>query len=474
MPPSSTFSDIPVAFDVNDGEQAQTRALTTEETLKASEDTGFGVFAYYTTQKATNPDPSKGETTTGQYVSTTYPNFMYNQNVYWEQIQDDGTPIDKEARYWKYTPLKYWPNDYSSGDVGGGATGSSRNDNVSFFAYAPYVKCDPLTGQALHADNTVKKVGIVGFTNNTGYNIVNKSEGVTEREWSGDPQVHYKLADEDLDEETLNHLRTEDFEDLMWGQPLLNKNKSDGVQNFSFQHTLTGINFMVGGMFDALDVSGEIAPDTYISIEEVKIETKLAYESWFNLNTGTWGTTDLKEGFFLVDKNNINEQLAYKDGATDRYNNLSVDHTNEVNQGVGRNADGEVEDNDDDKIYPLMKPVKVGEDAEGHDILKNQFAMIIPAPGSFRECKVTCTYHVWTFDPRNPNGITKVKNTITNEVTLSNIDKGKCYNLTMWLGMTTMKLKVNEVPGGGYYIDNEDSSPWQLSSPWIYYYYVTK
>ena len=109
MPPSSTFSDIPVGFDVNDGEQAQTRALTTEETLKANEDTGFGVFAYYTQ---------------GIYESnslTRYPNFMYNQHVYWEQIQDDGTPIDKEARYWKYTPLKYWPNDYSSGDVGGGA-----------------------------------------------------------------------------------------------------------------------------------------------------------------------------------------------------------------------------------------------------------------------------------------------------------------------------------------------------------------
>jgi hypothetical protein len=64
------------------------------------QETGFGVFAYYTEQ--TSWANAKG---------TMSPNFMNNQRVTY-----DGS--------WKYSPTKYWPK--------------SETDNISYFACAPY------------------------------------------------------------------------------------------------------------------------------------------------------------------------------------------------------------------------------------------------------------------------------------------------------------------------------------------------
>ena len=67
---------------------------------------GIGVFAFY--QPATNG-------VVNNFNSTKYatPDFMYNQQV----KSEDGST-------WTYSPLKYWPNN--------------TNDQLSFFAYAPY------------------------------------------------------------------------------------------------------------------------------------------------------------------------------------------------------------------------------------------------------------------------------------------------------------------------------------------------
>ena len=90
--------------------------------------TGFGVYAYITTDNRTWA--SAGATAT--------PDFMTNQHVTYEGSEG-----------WVYRPLKYWPNEAVDGTdpvdgMGGGTatTTAGGTDRVSFFAYAPYVNTD--------------------------------------------------------------------------------------------------------------------------------------------------------------------------------------------------------------------------------------------------------------------------------------------------------------------------------------------
>ena len=102
---------------------------------------GFGVFAYYTDNL--------------YYTGSTKPNFMYNQQVTYK----GGLGA------WTYEPVKYWPNEYDS---------NADADKVSFFAYAPYLGCDPATGSV---DESTW--GISGFSKNSA---------------SGDPIVKYATS----------------------------------------------------------------------------------------------------------------------------------------------------------------------------------------------------------------------------------------------------------------------------------------
>lgn len=87
----------PIQFGTYVGRDVQGRAsVETTATIAIS---GFGVFAYYNG--------------TANHDNGDKPNFMYNQKV----TSTDGSD-------WTYTPVKYWPNN--------------TNDQVSFFAYAPY------------------------------------------------------------------------------------------------------------------------------------------------------------------------------------------------------------------------------------------------------------------------------------------------------------------------------------------------
>lgn len=132
-----------IGFDtyVNRG---TTRAGSTGDIndLDALKSRNFGVFAYYTNSDTYDPIYA--------------PNFMYNQRVI-----HDGSK-------WGYTPIKYWPNEYINANA-------EENDKISFFAYAPWVDCTPLTGK-ISGD---KDFGIVGFTRNTA---------------ASDPMVKYNVS----------------------------------------------------------------------------------------------------------------------------------------------------------------------------------------------------------------------------------------------------------------------------------------
>lgn len=118
---------------------------------------GFGVFAYYTA----------GE----QYSTSATPNFMYNQQV---------TTKESPATYgtiWKYEPVKYWPNEY------GDAAISDEVDYVTFFAYAPWTKIEPTTGEVdVPADATQEQKDSL-----QNYNIISVNKNTA----TGDPIVKY-------------------------------------------------------------------------------------------------------------------------------------------------------------------------------------------------------------------------------------------------------------------------------------------
>lgn len=396
---------VPVIFDVVSEEQATTRALTTEDILK-QDGSGFGVFAYYT--HGAYPASNSNSTSEATDVA---PNFMYNQKVYWD------TDLDPDA--WNYTPTKYWPNDFSTGAVDNqdpAATGSST-DKLSFFAYGPYANqvtlsattytLEPSTGRFKNGSNYFDEQtgasGILGFKSNS---------------TTSDPKVHFRLG--------------AGAEDLVWSS-LKDKTKMTGtplinyVPTFAFAHALSGLRFEVGGNFDAVS-GGQIADGTYITIESVSVASDaMPYDGWLNLTTGTWQDQATAEASTSILLDDINEKLQYKSNATLAYNSGAA---GEVNQGVGRNDNGTASDALTTRT--LMKQVN------GAD----QYLMIMPSATAVTY-KVTCNYHVWTFDPRNADGISKVENNVTNKVSFAP-DGNKFYTITIWLGMTSVGLDVKQ------------------------------
>lgn len=121
QPQQVAASDGSVGFDAY-LQRSVTRAgdpgtmTTNDPNSRKLQDTGFGVFGYYTDNNV--------------YEGQSIPNFMYNQKVTWNA-----------GNYWEYSPVMYWPNEYGSSAI------ADDNDKVTFFAYAPYIVVNASTGK---------------------------------------------------------------------------------------------------------------------------------------------------------------------------------------------------------------------------------------------------------------------------------------------------------------------------------------
>lgn len=232
---------VPVLFDTYTTTRANT-GLMTQEALQRN---GFGVFAYYT----------EGAKWTGKTDSHT-PNFMYNQ------------PVNYTSGYWQYEPIKYWPNDYSTGNVDQkqgtngedyAATGSRDHSYISFFAYAPYTAVDVSNG------NAAATTGITAITSNTA---------------TGAPTVNYTLP---------TNITTDTLVDLLWATPQKDQHKlavNEKVK-FSFLHGLAGVEVDV--VRDLEDNISDDAEDTKIFVGELTMKAENAYTSGtMSLEDGLW------------------------------------------------------------------------------------------------------------------------------------------------------------------------------------------
>lgn len=219
--------ETPVGFNVYTNRPITRAGITGDLTTDRLKDLnnedgqpGFGVFAYYTD----NLD----------YTCQTKPNFMYNQQV---QAMDEET--------WTYEPVKYWPNEF------GDAAQSKDQDKVSFFAYAPYVECDPATGKLIDDadtddvdESTLDTYGITGFSKNT---------------FAGDPYVKYIASFDPAQSVDLCYgtvangyeqwqILNGGVQDLEAGMPYLSVEhpaKIDQKMKFNFKHALAQLNVKI-------------------------------------------------------------------------------------------------------------------------------------------------------------------------------------------------------------------------------------
>lgn len=333
---------------------------------------GFGVFAYYTDNAS--------------YASDTYyANFMYNQLVQYN------------ASAWTYTPVKYWPNEYTGAN-------SDETDKLTFLAYAPYV-----TKAAADADAAT---GIVGMVTNAE---------------TKDAFVTYKVSTDPAA-----------AVDLVWavnntsGLPFTDLTKDDQTIAskipFKFKHALARLNVNVRGMYDFVRTE-----DDQVSGNEIDANTKI-----------TIGKIEIKGNFIPKADLNLKNTVANKpnwQNSDDAGEQTLVVANTDVAASLKATSDNAVE-----STFPSITGVTktnvnvfTGAAPAATD---TKFFTIIPKDGS-QKFEVKITYFVTTQDAALQGGISSVKNVIYKSVTFENgFVAQKNYSIDIALGMTTVKVEA--------------------------------
>ena len=372
---------------------------------------GFGVMAYYTDDD--------------QYSPIYVPNFMYNT-----QVTYNGTA-------WTYSPVQYWPNETGDNAVSEGV------DRLSFFAYAPYVDVTASTGLVTGDDTS----GIVGLSRNGAV---------------GDPFVKYYV---DLDP-------TKQV-DFCWGvnddgKPNVNLTKpavGDKV-NFHFNHALAALNVQIDALFDLVNHSddptteADVDANTKIYVRSITFEGFVTKGS-FNLNTNKATWYDLA-GDNYVDGGSV----TIYDGRT----NGREGQSESVNESpVGLNpviVQSEPYYNSDNTPNTY---VKKGVTKTAVNLFASATAATPVQPSaplyvipSGQPLSVTIVYDVETATDELAtylsDGVThgtSVENKITKAITFDDgttvtnkLEAGKKYNLTLHLGMTSVKFNATVADWG--------------------------
>ena len=400
-----------ISFDVY-AQRATTRAgvagdLTTDA-LKTGphKDAGFGVFAYYTDNNS--------------YDAFSTPNYMYNQQVKW-----DGTSA------WTYSPVKYWPNEYGTNAL------SDDVDQVSFFAYAPWVEVTPSTG-VVKTDQTE---GITGMTKNSA---------------TGDPIVKYIAALDPAKCVDLCWGVVNPAADVTWnletgtgaaatqtfsmGLPFLNAKhpKTTEKMQFYFQHALSQLNVQVDAYVDGVAATNDVDAKTRIYIRSITF-TGIATNGAQNLNnitaaTAQWldyaGSNDLTSEDYTIFDGRKDGKEGYADGAQSNekvtgLNNQLIQTEAGTEAGVTKTAVNLF--NSTTLTAPIMiiptgeaMKVTIVYDVETEDANLATYLSDGKTHGSSIESRITTTGNVFT-----------------------SLENGKKYTLKLHLGMNSVKFDAN-------------------------------
>lgn len=453
-------------------------------TVLKTGDYGFGVVAYHT-------DAS----TWAGASNTVIPNFMWNQQVTWST----------DNSYWTYSPVKYWPNDFSTSKVdnkegngeGKEAWGSKNGGKVSFFAYAPFVpfstSSSSFKGKTASKESSPATTGITAITANS---------------VGAEPNVYYVLGTADVNNSV----------DLLWGlrgnssgynlatntvdqnpvtsdynTDLTKQSVSENV-NFLFKHALakvgghtpstdpaglqTGLQVVLdiddGSLADGEKAAtaiygGTKGTGTLVTVEEIKIydqksahdasisglskETSdLVKEGWFNIATGTW---DLLTG---QDPSAVQVGATYSSVVTKDY----VVGTN----GYALNA--QIKEGTPTAVttgtpatfskWQISSTDVTGVTTTPQDVYTTDSdvpSLVLIPSNTDQTLVVQVKYIVRTWDSNlnasasgETDGTwTKVTQTITNEVVIpaNALKSNKYYKLLIHLGMTSVKFSASVV-----------------------------
>lgn len=363
----------------------------TTPTLQGA-DAGFGVLAYYTDNQP--------------YTPTALPNFMYNQKVTYT------------APDWVYAPLKYWPNEF------GQDAQSTGIDRLSFFAYAPYIDVDPVTGIAADDDH-----GIVGLTRGAE---------------NGNPKARYFVSFDPAQRV-----------DLCWATPQLDMTKQliNEKVDFTFKHALASINITVDADMDVMSHNdGDLDPNTRIWVRSVTFEG-LATKGDLNLNN----KEDVPEWYNIYSNDLlVGEPVTIYDGRRDGREGFA-EMLNEKPAAINDDLVQSDVYTVNDVAGTLTSTTTPGVTHTPANLFKNVTAtepiFVIPTGEPLR---ITITYDVETYDKKlvstflsdtQTHGST-VENTITAVVQAQaggnlTLQAGKQYTIALHLGMTSVKVEAS-------------------------------
>jgi len=402
------------AFDALTQRSISTRAgyaggVMNDDQLKASKenDGGFGVFAYDTSAPMYESQSSDA-------------NFMWNQGVFY-----NGSSFE-------YTNVHYWPQHYGSDAQSDGI------DQVSFFAYAPYVDAST-NGKVAEIES-----GITGFTSNTA---------------KGDPRVKYVASFEpsksvdlcwgvcDEADKDWKIIQGNAVQEMTAGMPWIDVQrpaKAIGQKvKFTFKHALAQLNVQIDADPDIDEHNGEskIAEGTKVYVRSITF-SGLAQKGALNLNN-TEANIANWEVYNCCGETLQGESVTLYDGRKDKMEGVA-----------GAVASSE-------KLQ-CLNPTIISDDnntTEGvtHE-LKNLFnstsedapVYVIPTGDDFT---VTISYDIESANPNLPGYLSDKKthgfsdsNTLTKQVKfgdLTKLENGKKYLLKIHLGLNSIKFDAD-------------------------------
>lgn len=383
---------------------------------------GFGVFGYYTDNN--------------EYEQSRIPDFMYNQKVEWDGVS-----------YWKYEPIKYWPNEY------GNSANSDDNDKVSFFAYAPYVEVQPNLGKVVKVNSNDDQWGITALSRNS---------------VSGDPLVKYiasfeaaKRVDlmwgvcDDPNWAIVQGGTVQQLNDGKTGLPWLNVERpmeaktqqtADQRLKFTFKHALAQFSVNIDAFVDGLNANNPLADKTKIYVRQISF-TGFALKGALNLNNtdpnkALWldynGTADIESGAAVTiydGRKDGKEGTAGADASNEKARGLNPDIISNFNDAL-------IKGNTTEGVTNVTKPL----------FESNSPVMVIPTG---EDMEVEIVYDVETEDENLStslsDGKTKgssIENRITKTVSFGadGMQNGKHYTLNLHLGMNSVKFDAEVSP----------------------------
>lgn len=441
---------VPVTFGTYIGEQAITRATTgyvgniSDAATLQGATVEFGVFGFYTgeelyynTSNGATPTPAPAS---GSAASATKPNFMYNQEMTYS------------GSAWTYNPIKYWPNDFNGTSPypvdtqsTDGAASGTKNNYLSFFAYAPYIKNLTQT-DATTIDGAGQAGATSGITNFSG------------NDYAGNPTVTYVIGNDGQNV------------DLLWGI----YNASTG-QNVLSAGTNVGGNVLIPG-----PIAGKA--NTNINMQKQKTAGKIIFDfkhalakigditvdSWIDDVAATTGHTDIGaatritvKSITIEDADGSMKNSGRFDLATGDWSNLTgtLDFSHQLNQSadVPSSNQWQLADGIREPAAPAALitshawnatiPTGVTEVAQTVYKTANHYPVVF-IPGSTPKLTFVIDYFVRTLDPNLATEYSVVEQQITKTVTFgAPAALNTKYDINLHLGLTSVKFDVNAVSG---------------------------